>query len=188
MICVVRVQDLGAGEDLSQTIEDNRIKLSKKDDEIAQAEERLAELSDKYDQAQDEVRRTRKSQADWEHSVRELEEEKNSRGILGRLRHGKEDETVLEDAKQWPESVTEDHERATAHCDELAVTVQQALDDLSKLRDGRREIQGHIERDRSLEFLESLGMSWRADKRSAAQLRQHLKNDDQADASYEQDQ
>ena len=113
--------------------------------------------------------------------MREFEDTKNSRGFFGRLRHGNNDQALLDEAITVRDKVAASYDQAVDYRDSFTVPIRQLETELDELRSQRSDEQGL---QNSLDFLDSLGISSTADEAMVARIRQQAA----ADSDYDNDQ
>ena len=148
--------------------------LEQLDAEIDRVSAQLETLHGEYDQANQEVELLGKQRAQQEQVVRESAEEKNTRGFFGRLRHGKEDQSVLDEAIRLRDKVAQHYDQAVEYRDSFTTPIRQLETELDALATQRRDTQGL---KKSMDFLDSLGMSATADNEMASRIHQQAAAD-----------
>ncbi|WP_410764720.1 MobF family relaxase (plasmid) [Corynebacterium rhinophilum] len=151
------------------------------DTEIDRVSAQLETLRGEYDQANQAVEQLGKQCEQQEQVVRESAEEKNARGFFGRLRHGKEDQAILDEAIRLRDKVAQHYDQAVDYRDSFTTPIRQLETELDALSAQRRDMQGL---KKSMDFLDSLGMSATADDEMVSRIHQQAA----ADYDYENDQ
>ena len=113
--------------------------------------------------------------------MREFEDTKNSRGFFGRLRHGNNDQALLDEAITVRDKVAASYDQAVDYRDSFTDPIRQLETELDELNTQRRNEEGL---KRSMDFLDSLGISTTADDEMLARFHQQAA----ADSDYDNDQ
>ena len=148
------------------------------DTEIDRVSTQLETLRGEYDQANQAVERLGKQCKQQEQVVRESAEEKNARGFFGRLRHGKEDQAILDEAIRLRDKVAQHYDQAVDYRDSFTTPIRQLETELDALSVQRRDMQGL---KKSMDFLDSLGMSATADDEMVSRIHQQAAADNDYD-------
>ena len=151
------------------------------DAEIERVNNQLETLRGEYDQANQQVKQLGQQYSKQDAVVREFEDTKNSRGFFGRLRHGNNDQALLDEAINVRDKVAASYDQAVDYRDSFTVPIRQLETELDELRSQRSDEQGL---QNSLDFLDSLGISSTADEAMVARIRQQAA----ADSDYDNDQ
>lgn len=164
-----------------QTEQDFGDALGNLDTEIDRVSAQLETLRGEYYQANQAVEQLGKQCEQQEQVVRESAEEKNTRGFFGRLRHGKEDQAILDEAIRLRDKVAQHYDQAVDYRESFTTPIRQLETELDTLSTQRRDMQGL---KKSMDFLDSLGMSATADDEMASRIYQQAA----ADNDYGNDQ
>ena len=148
------------------------------DTEIDRVSTQLETLRGEYDQANQAVEQLGKQCKQQEQVVRESAEEKNARGFFGRLRHGKEDQAILDEAIRLRDKVAQHYDQAVDYRDSFTTPIRQLETELDALSAQRRDMQGL---KKSMDFLDSLGMSATADDEMVSRIHQQAAADNDYD-------
>lgn len=111
----------------------------------------------------------KKQYAKQDQVVRGVEEEKNSRGFFGKLRHGSNDQAVLDEAISLLGKEAERYGQVVDYRDRFTDPIRHLENELDELNIQRRNAEGLKQ---SMDFLDSLGISTTADDAMAARIRQ----------------
>jgi len=149
--------------------------------EIDRVNNQLDGLRGDYEQASQQAQQLFQQLAKHEQVVREFEAEKNSRGFFGRLRHGKNDQSVLDEAINMREKVSEYYDQAVDYLGSFTALISQFEAELDKLTIQRDKIDGLKQ---SMEFLESIGIDPTANAAMGTRIHQQAA----ADSAYDNDQ
>lgn len=149
--------------------------------EIDRVNNQLDGLRGDYEQASQQAQQLFQQLAKHEQVVREFEAEKNSRGFFGRLRHGKNDQSVLDEAINMREKVSKHYDQAVDYLGSFTAPISQFEAELDKLTIQRDKIDGLKQ---SMEFLESIGIDPTANAAMGTRIHQQAA----ADSDYDNDQ
>ena len=151
------------------------------DAEIERVNTQLETLRGEYDQANQQVEQLGQQYSKQDAVVREFEDTKNSRGFFGRLRHGNNDQALLDEAITVRDKVAASYDQAVDYRDSFTDPIRQLETELDELNTQRRNEEGL---KRSMDFLDSLGISTTADDEMLARFHQQAA----ADSDYDNDQ
>lgn len=129
----------------------------------------LEALRREYDQANQQVEQLEQQYTKQDQVVRGFAEEKNSRGFFGKLRHGSNDQAVLDEAISLRDKAAERYGQAVDYRDSFTDPIRQLENELNELNTQR---QREEDLERSMDFLDSLGISTTADDAMAARIHQ----------------
>lgn len=155
--------------------------LERIDAEIERVNNQLETLRGEYDQANQQVEQLGQQYSKQDAVVREFEDTKNSRGFFGRLRHGNNDQALLDEAINVRDKVAASYDQAVDYRDSFTDPIRQLETELDELRSQRSDEQ---ELQNSLDFLDSLGISTTADDEMLARFHQQAATD----SDYDNDQ
>ncbi|MCS4492593.1 MobF family relaxase, partial [Corynebacterium sp. ES2715-CONJ3] len=154
-------------------------RLKRIDAEIDRVHNRLDELRKERDRAHQQVERLRTQCDQQERMVRELKKEKNSRGFFGRLRHGKDDQAVLDEAIHFRDKVAIYYDQAVVYYDSFTDPIRQVEVELAELQSQRRAIENL---KKSQNFLNVLGIGATAQDATASRIHQQVAVDNGQDS------
>ena len=148
------------------------------DAEIERVNTQLETLRGEYDQANQQVEQLGQQYSKQDAVVREFEDTKNSRGFFGRLRHGNNDQALLDEAITVRDKVAASYDQAVDYRDSFTDPIRQLETELDELNTQRRNEEGL---KRSMDFLDSLGISTTADEAMLARFHQQAATDNDYD-------
>ncbi|MDN6457241.1 MULTISPECIES: MobF family relaxase [Actinomycetes] len=144
--------------ELESAIDNNTALMTANANEVARVKEKLDTLRAHQSQAREQVEGLKRILASHTRAVEKLEEQKNSRGLLGKLRHSKDDQAAVDEATQRRDSIAVEYTQATDHCDSFNTPIHQAQEELAGLQRDRSQLKEEADKHAGHRLLATHGI------------------------------